>query len=146
MLYQTILLSLHCSCVRKNLIPAQPSDPSGRIESGVRGAGSPRPAGWAHCHIDVTYVCVYLLIGEYEFVTEHFGFHLVWNPKLKCTWQWLLLSWLQLKHCLHKESSRCCHQMPSTLPKPFQRCWPRRDLCLHLSPQLFCLPCQQPWL
>ncbi|XP_056894408.1 histone deacetylase complex subunit SAP130a [Takifugu flavidus] len=33
------------SCVRKNLIPAQPSDPSGRIESGVRGPGSPRPAG-----------------------------------------------------------------------------------------------------
>uniref|UniRef100_A0A4W6DHX8 Sin3A-associated protein a n=1 Tax=Lates calcarifer TaxID=8187 RepID=A0A4W6DHX8_LATCA len=34
------------SCVRKNLIPAQPSEPSsGRIESGVRGAGSPRPAG-----------------------------------------------------------------------------------------------------
>lgn len=32
-------------CVRKNLIPAQPSDPTGRIESGVRGAGSPRPAG-----------------------------------------------------------------------------------------------------
>ncbi|KAF3835750.1 hypothetical protein F7725_028308 [Dissostichus mawsoni] len=33
-------------CVRKNLIPAQPSDPSGgRMESGVRGAGSPRPAG-----------------------------------------------------------------------------------------------------
>ncbi|XP_071343260.1 histone deacetylase complex subunit SAP130a [Trachinotus anak] len=33
-------------CVRKNLIPAQPSEPSsGRIESGVRGAGSPRPAG-----------------------------------------------------------------------------------------------------
>ncbi|KAM3619180.1 uncharacterized protein V6R79_004228 [Siganus canaliculatus] len=33
------------SCVRKNLIPAQPSEPStGRIES-VRGAGSPRPAG-----------------------------------------------------------------------------------------------------
>uniref|UniRef100_A0AAQ4PFN8 Sin3A-associated protein a n=1 Tax=Gasterosteus aculeatus aculeatus TaxID=481459 RepID=A0AAQ4PFN8_GASAC len=33
-------------CVRKNLIPAQPSEPSmGRMESGVRGAGSPRPAG-----------------------------------------------------------------------------------------------------
>uniref|UniRef100_A0A3Q3JTK1 Histone deacetylase complex subunit SAP130 C-terminal domain-containing protein n=1 Tax=Monopterus albus TaxID=43700 RepID=A0A3Q3JTK1_MONAL len=33
-------------CVRKNLIPAQPSETSsGRIESGVRGAGSPRPAG-----------------------------------------------------------------------------------------------------
>lgn len=33
------------SCVRKNLIPAQTSEPSsGRIESGVRGAGSPRPA------------------------------------------------------------------------------------------------------
>ncbi|XP_028260274.1 histone deacetylase complex subunit SAP130a [Parambassis ranga] len=33
-------------CVRKNLVPAQPSEPSpGRIESGVRGAGSPRPAG-----------------------------------------------------------------------------------------------------
>ncbi|KAI4829191.1 hypothetical protein KUCAC02_023251 [Chaenocephalus aceratus] len=33
-------------CVRKNLIPAQSSDPSGgRMESGVRGAGSPRPAG-----------------------------------------------------------------------------------------------------
>lgn len=33
-------------CVRKNLIPAQPSEPTGgRIESGVRGAGSPRPAG-----------------------------------------------------------------------------------------------------
>lgn len=33
-------------CVRKNLIPAQPSEPSGgRIEGGVRGAGSPRPAG-----------------------------------------------------------------------------------------------------
>ncbi|XP_008275763.1 histone deacetylase complex subunit SAP130a isoform X2 [Stegastes partitus] len=33
-------------CVRKNLIPAQPSEPSsGRIESAVRGAGSPRPAG-----------------------------------------------------------------------------------------------------
>uniref|UniRef100_A0A672GQG0 Histone deacetylase complex subunit SAP130 C-terminal domain-containing protein n=1 Tax=Salarias fasciatus TaxID=181472 RepID=A0A672GQG0_SALFA len=32
-------------CVRKNLIPAQPSEPSsGRMESGVRGAGSPRPA------------------------------------------------------------------------------------------------------
>ncbi|XP_010737830.2 histone deacetylase complex subunit SAP130a isoform X1 [Larimichthys crocea] len=34
------------SCVRKNLIPAQPSEAgSGRLESGVRGAGSPRPAG-----------------------------------------------------------------------------------------------------
>lgn len=34
------------SCVRKNLIPAQPNEPSGaRIESAVRGAGSPRPAG-----------------------------------------------------------------------------------------------------
>uniref|UniRef100_A0A671UCR6 Sin3A-associated protein a n=1 Tax=Sparus aurata TaxID=8175 RepID=A0A671UCR6_SPAAU len=34
------------SCVRKNLIPAQPSEPgSGRIDSGMRGAGSPRPAG-----------------------------------------------------------------------------------------------------
>ncbi|XP_026161070.1 histone deacetylase complex subunit SAP130a isoform X2 [Mastacembelus armatus] len=34
------------SCVRKNLIPAQTSEPSSaRIESGVRGAGSPRPAG-----------------------------------------------------------------------------------------------------
>ncbi|XP_040926489.1 histone deacetylase complex subunit SAP130a isoform X2 [Betta splendens] len=34
------------SCVRKNLIPAQPSEAnSGRIETGVRGAGSPRPAG-----------------------------------------------------------------------------------------------------
>ncbi|XP_074492774.1 histone deacetylase complex subunit SAP130a isoform X3 [Sebastes fasciatus] len=33
-------------CVRKNLIPTQPSEPSsGRMESGVRGAGSPRPAG-----------------------------------------------------------------------------------------------------
>uniref|UniRef100_A0A3Q3VW38 Histone deacetylase complex subunit SAP130 C-terminal domain-containing protein n=1 Tax=Mola mola TaxID=94237 RepID=A0A3Q3VW38_MOLML len=33
-------------CVRKNLIPAQPSEASsGRLESGVRGAGSPRPAG-----------------------------------------------------------------------------------------------------
>ncbi|KAM3850263.1 histone deacetylase complex subunit SAP130a [Diretmus argenteus] len=33
-------------CVRKNLIPAQPNEPnSGRMESGVRGAGSPRPAG-----------------------------------------------------------------------------------------------------
>uniref|UniRef100_A0A8C2XAV1 Sin3A-associated protein a n=1 Tax=Cyclopterus lumpus TaxID=8103 RepID=A0A8C2XAV1_CYCLU len=33
-------------CVRKNLIPAQPGEPgSGRMESGVRGAGSPRPAG-----------------------------------------------------------------------------------------------------
>ncbi|XP_056131833.1 histone deacetylase complex subunit SAP130a [Lampris incognitus] len=33
-------------CVRKNLIPAQPNESnSGRIESGVRGAGSPRPAG-----------------------------------------------------------------------------------------------------
>ncbi|XP_035503934.1 histone deacetylase complex subunit SAP130a isoform X1 [Scophthalmus maximus] len=33
-------------CVRKNLIPAQPGEPSGgRLESGVRGAGSPRPAG-----------------------------------------------------------------------------------------------------
>uniref|UniRef100_A0A668AN10 Sin3A-associated protein a n=1 Tax=Myripristis murdjan TaxID=586833 RepID=A0A668AN10_9TELE len=33
-------------CVRKNLIPAQPSEAnSGRIESGMRGAGSPRPAG-----------------------------------------------------------------------------------------------------
>ncbi|KAM4575625.1 histone deacetylase complex subunit SAP130a isoform 1-T2 [Fundulus diaphanus] len=33
-------------CVRKNLIPAQPSETSsGRIDSGVRGAGSPRPAG-----------------------------------------------------------------------------------------------------
>ncbi|KAL6108527.1 sap130 [Pungitius sinensis] len=33
-------------CVRKNLIPAQPSEPSmGRMESAVRGAGSPRPAG-----------------------------------------------------------------------------------------------------
>uniref|UniRef100_A0A673CLK4 Histone deacetylase complex subunit SAP130 C-terminal domain-containing protein n=1 Tax=Sphaeramia orbicularis TaxID=375764 RepID=A0A673CLK4_9TELE len=33
-------------CVRKNLIPTQPSEPtSGRIEGGVRGAGSPRPAG-----------------------------------------------------------------------------------------------------
>ncbi|XP_028300930.1 histone deacetylase complex subunit SAP130a [Gouania willdenowi] len=33
-------------CVRKNLIPAQSSEPSGgRLESGVRGAGSPRPAG-----------------------------------------------------------------------------------------------------
>lgn len=36
----------HEGCVRKNLIPAQSSEPgSGRIESGVRGAGSPRPAG-----------------------------------------------------------------------------------------------------
>ncbi|XP_013877797.1 histone deacetylase complex subunit SAP130a [Austrofundulus limnaeus] len=34
------------SCVRKNLIPAQPSEStSGRIESSVRGSGSPRPAG-----------------------------------------------------------------------------------------------------
>ncbi|XP_076009411.1 histone deacetylase complex subunit SAP130a isoform X2 [Genypterus blacodes] len=34
------------SCVRKNLIPAQPGEPnSGRVEGGVRGAGSPRPAG-----------------------------------------------------------------------------------------------------
>ncbi|KAK2835962.1 hypothetical protein Q5P01_016446 [Channa striata] len=34
------------SCVRKNLIPTQANEPSsGRIESGVRGAGSPRPAG-----------------------------------------------------------------------------------------------------
>ncbi|XP_036970048.1 histone deacetylase complex subunit SAP130a [Acanthopagrus latus] len=34
------------SCVRKNLIPAQPSEPgSGRIDGGMRGAGSPRPAG-----------------------------------------------------------------------------------------------------
>lgn len=34
------------TCVRKNLIPAQPSEAStGRIDSGVRGAGSPRPAG-----------------------------------------------------------------------------------------------------
>ncbi|XP_077464155.1 histone deacetylase complex subunit SAP130a isoform X1 [Stigmatopora argus] len=34
------------SCVRKTLIPAQPSEPSNiRIESAVRGAGSPRPAG-----------------------------------------------------------------------------------------------------
>uniref|UniRef100_A0A3Q3GQY3 Sin3A-associated protein a n=1 Tax=Labrus bergylta TaxID=56723 RepID=A0A3Q3GQY3_9LABR len=34
------------SCVRKNLIPAQPSEAAGgRMESGVRGAGSPRPAG-----------------------------------------------------------------------------------------------------
>ncbi|XP_057696434.1 histone deacetylase complex subunit SAP130a [Corythoichthys intestinalis] len=34
------------SCVRKTLIPAQPSEPSNvRIESSVRGAGSPRPAG-----------------------------------------------------------------------------------------------------
>uniref|UniRef100_A0A3Q1IDU1 Histone deacetylase complex subunit SAP130 C-terminal domain-containing protein n=1 Tax=Anabas testudineus TaxID=64144 RepID=A0A3Q1IDU1_ANATE len=34
------------SCVRKNLIPAQPSESSSaRIESAVRGAGSPRPAG-----------------------------------------------------------------------------------------------------
>lgn len=33
-------------CVRKNLIPAQPSEASSvRIEGGVRGAGSPRPAG-----------------------------------------------------------------------------------------------------
>lgn len=33
-------------CVRKNLIPAQPSEPTtSRIEGGVRGAGSPRPAG-----------------------------------------------------------------------------------------------------
>ncbi|KAM7388683.1 hypothetical protein PAMP_024843 [Pampus punctatissimus] len=33
-------------CVRKNLIPAQASEPSSaRIEGGVRGAGSPRPAG-----------------------------------------------------------------------------------------------------
>lgn len=43
--HQTVLLSFYFSCVRKNLIPAQPSDPSGRIESSVRGAGSPRPAG-----------------------------------------------------------------------------------------------------
>nr|XP_057928977.1 histone deacetylase complex subunit SAP130a isoform X3 [Doryrhamphus excisus] len=34
------------SCVRKNLIPAQPSEQSSsRMEGGVRGAGSPRPAG-----------------------------------------------------------------------------------------------------
>ncbi|XP_034036572.1 histone deacetylase complex subunit SAP130a [Thalassophryne amazonica] len=34
------------SCVRKNLIPAQPTEQSaGRLESAVRGAGSPRPAG-----------------------------------------------------------------------------------------------------
>ncbi|XP_019752719.1 histone deacetylase complex subunit SAP130a [Hippocampus comes] len=34
------------SCVRKTLIPAQPNEPSSiRIESGVRGASSPRPAG-----------------------------------------------------------------------------------------------------
>ncbi|XP_061680812.1 histone deacetylase complex subunit SAP130a isoform X2 [Syngnathoides biaculeatus] len=34
------------SCVRKTLIPAQPSETSSiRMESGVRGAGSPRPAG-----------------------------------------------------------------------------------------------------
>ncbi|XP_077391133.1 histone deacetylase complex subunit SAP130a [Festucalex cinctus] len=34
------------SCVRKTLIPAQPSEPSSiRMESGVRGASSPRPAG-----------------------------------------------------------------------------------------------------
>ncbi|KAM9386116.1 histone deacetylase complex subunit SAP130a isoform 2-T2 [Pholidichthys leucotaenia] len=33
-------------CVRKNLIPTQTNEPSGgRIDSGVRGAGSPRPAG-----------------------------------------------------------------------------------------------------
>lgn len=59
--HQTILLSFYFSCVRKSLIPAQPSDPSGRIESGVRGAGSPRPAGWAHRHIDIiTYIWVYI--------------------------------------------------------------------------------------
>ncbi|CAG5861855.1 unnamed protein product [Menidia menidia] len=35
-----------CRCVRKNLITAQPNDSStGRIESGVRVAGSPRPPG-----------------------------------------------------------------------------------------------------
>ncbi|XP_061744768.1 histone deacetylase complex subunit SAP130a [Nerophis ophidion] len=35
------------SCVRKTLIPTQPSDQSSssRMECGVRGAGSPRPAG-----------------------------------------------------------------------------------------------------
>lgn len=34
------------SCVRKNLIPAQASEASGgRMEGGVRGPGSPRPAG-----------------------------------------------------------------------------------------------------
>ncbi|XP_068599326.1 histone deacetylase complex subunit SAP130a [Brachionichthys hirsutus] len=33
-------------CVRKNLIPTQPGESGGgRLESGVRGAGSPRPAG-----------------------------------------------------------------------------------------------------
>uniref|UniRef100_A0AAX7UQD8 Histone deacetylase complex subunit SAP130 C-terminal domain-containing protein n=1 Tax=Astatotilapia calliptera TaxID=8154 RepID=A0AAX7UQD8_ASTCA len=33
------------TCVRKNLIPAQSEASTGRIDSGVRGAGSPRPAG-----------------------------------------------------------------------------------------------------
>uniref|UniRef100_A0A669EZ02 Sin3A-associated protein a n=1 Tax=Oreochromis niloticus TaxID=8128 RepID=A0A669EZ02_ORENI len=33
------------TCVRKNLIPAQTEASTGRIDSGVRGAGSPRPAG-----------------------------------------------------------------------------------------------------
>uniref|UniRef100_A0AAV2KT89 Unconventional myosin-VIIa n=1 Tax=Knipowitschia caucasica TaxID=637954 RepID=A0AAV2KT89_KNICA len=34
------------TCVRKNLIPAQPSDQGGaRMETAVRAAGSPRPAG-----------------------------------------------------------------------------------------------------
>lgn len=33
-------------CMRKNLIPAQPNESGGvRLEGGVRGAGSPRPAG-----------------------------------------------------------------------------------------------------
>ncbi|KAM6921346.1 histone deacetylase complex subunit SAP130a [Xenentodon cancila] len=45
------------TCVRKNLIPAQPSESSsGRID-GVRGAGSPRPAGVkpkAEVHMAVT--------------------------------------------------------------------------------------------
>ncbi|XP_072295219.1 histone deacetylase complex subunit SAP130a isoform X2 [Eucyclogobius newberryi] len=34
------------TCVRKNLIPAQPNEQTGvRMETAVRGAGSPRPAG-----------------------------------------------------------------------------------------------------
>lgn len=93
-------------------------------------------------------VCVYIYC-KYKFIMEHFGFHSGQNPRLKCTWQWLPLSWLRLKHCHLKEeeeSSRCCHQMRSTSPRPFPRCLPRQDLYLHLSPQPFCLPCQQPWL
>lgn len=34
------------SCVRRSLIPAQPGEATGgRVEAGIRGAGSPRPAG-----------------------------------------------------------------------------------------------------